>query len=248
MYTWLKEITLLKPKEYQKQFNLFETEKFNRTQFCSLVLEDFTNLLKTHPKMNPTHFQNDVSNMKEKWDRIFMGTKVSYDNAEKFWKYFFAVKIIPIRNVYFPDWKKAVHEYRMATDQTYKIKYQNWKWHKEEEEEMEQMRKDMMQGMLDSFEEYFRKQKERVTEDLKKEAAEFKGMVNEAKALLGIGEEETLSEELVNTQFRYFAKLFHPDLSQKETNTQFIRVKEAQEVLLKSLGLSSKIDTLEESA
>ncbi len=113
----------MKPKDYRKTFNLETSVRFDRSTFCTQLMEDFIVSLEQHPKMNVAHFRNEVSNLKQKFEYIFNGTPFAYEAQQKFWNYIFAVKIIPIRNTYFIDWNKSTLEHRVATDPDFAHRY-----------------------------------------------------------------------------------------------------------------------------
>jgi hypothetical protein len=191
-------------------------------------MDDFSNLLATHPKMNVTHFRNDVEHIKQKFDNIFNGTKIPYENKEEFWKYIFAVKIIPIRNAYFKDWKKSILDHRLQTDPDFKIRYLNYQIHKEMDDWLEEERKSIMEEAL------------RNAEKRLKEALAFHDSIRiDAMRILGIGAEEALTKELVLSQFRIIAKAVHPDFHMgqgEEYKIKFQELLEARDTLLNHLA------------
>jgi hypothetical protein len=220
----------MKPKQYQKEFDLLNTDKFDRTKFCSLLMEDFTSTLNTHPKMNVTHFKNEVENIKNKFDRIFNGTKLSYDDAEKFWKYIFAVKIVPIRNTYFVDWKKANFDHRYATDRDFAIRYDSWNMHKEEDEWLEQ-------ELRESSRRYWQFLHDRLEELIN--GKNKREQISKAKEILGIGQDEIVTNDLVSSQFRMLAKSLHPDVHPElgeEGAQKFNVLVESKNILIQSIS------------
>ena len=100
----------MKPKEYIKKFNLVSSSgSFDRSLFCQQLQEDFAQLLAVNSQVNYTYFENATKSIKQKFDNIFRDSNLSEEAKDKFWKFFFATKIIPIRKMYcvFKSWKEV---------------------------------------------------------------------------------------------------------------------------------------------
>jgi hypothetical protein len=183
--------------------------------------EDFSAMLLSHPKVTTQFFELETNNLREKWDRVFNGTKVDYETSEKFWNYFFATKVISLRNMYFPDWKKAKHDYKMKNDSNYALKYENYIRAKEYNE--------MLNNMYDDyFDDFFKSKLSSLMVNHK---------VDEAKDLLGLSKEDDLTKESISSQYRMMSLHCHPDATgSKDTTDQFIAITEARDILLKEIA------------
>jgi hypothetical protein len=219
----------MKPKDYKKTFRLEENKCFNREKFLALFMEDFSTALSSHQQMNVTHFSNEVMAIKNKFDNIFINTLITLENSEKFWKYIYAIKIIPIRNLYFKDWNKSVLDHRRKTDPDFNRRYTEYLWHKEDEENQKQ-------EWRKAFEETWARNSTRArpwenTADVlrSRESSEF------AK-ILGLDTHTDIKKETIISQFRIMAKLIHPDVNNTlGANEKFILLQNAKENLLKIL-------------
>ncbi len=190
-------------------------------------MEDFTVSLGCHSKINVTHFKNEVSNLKQKFDNIFNGTPFAYEAIQKFWNYIFAVKIIPIRNTYFIDWNKSAFEHRLSTDPDFARRYNMWKMHQEMDELLDREYEDFWQERINHFEEMLKHAMHQTNAELIR-----------AREVLGIGSDETLTKEFVASQFRICAKSVHPDFhpdQEERANSSFHALYSARDLLLKSL-------------
>jgi hypothetical protein len=103
----------MKPKEYVRKFKLDQQDRFNR----SLFIEDFIKDLRVsieyytnNKQMNVGIYERLVSELKNKWDSIFIRSKLTIEQYEAFWKYFYATIIIPIRNNYFGENEEIYEE------------------------------------------------------------------------------------------------------------------------------------------
>jgi len=108
----------MKPKVYIEKYHLNENPYFDRDAFVADIMDDFRALLQA-VRLTTVTFENCVTALNVKWNNIFNGSKIVKPSADKFWGYFYATQIIPLRKFYFPDWKKAVHEHRYKTDRDY---------------------------------------------------------------------------------------------------------------------------------
>jgi predicted RNA methylase len=72
----------VKVKEYRRQFNLENTKYFNRNNFIKILKEDFELYLNNLGKMNPNKWKNAVSDIRRKYDRIMVDTKLSKEEKE----------------------------------------------------------------------------------------------------------------------------------------------------------------------
>jgi hypothetical protein len=210
----------MKPKQYVKEFNLGVSAKFDRTKFCQQIMEDFIDALNTHPKVTVVFFKLELTKIKEKFDNIFRNTAVSFEDSEKFWKYVYAAKIIPIRNLYFKDWKDDVLKYKLQNDPDFERRYNAYLWAKEDEKyEQEERKRERF-----SWEQFYN--------NLLNKHIKFDTTKMHYMQVLGISNETELTKKTIISQYRIMSKIFHPDLSKTETSEDFISITKAKEALL----------------
>jgi hypothetical protein len=218
----------MKPKEYVKKYHLEETVYFDRNKFIDDILDDFKAMLGSYPKLNTTIFQNCINNIEVKFNNIFANTQVTVEARDKFWKYFFAACIIPIRNIYFPDWGDAVLQHRLKTDKDFARRYECYQMHKE----MEDFERKFYRNM---WEEAFRERQE----EFMKMLGLHQNMqyVHDACAFMGIQFNE-LTADVLKTRYRQLAKMTHPDVDVSiQSHDQFVSLSNAKEILEKYLNV-----------
>ena len=210
----------MKAKEYVKKYKLESSKHFDRNSFCKDMELEFLDLFKETNKSIPPlpRFEKVVNDLKGKWDSVFRRTDfISYEEAEKFWNYFFATSIIKIRTELFGDWKKAKHNYRYTNDPDFRRRYDNWQFHKEMEQEENRwynaFNEDFFQRALNSLR--FR----------------FNNIAVHC-GLLGLSSDE-ITKESVQKAYRTLSIQHHPDQGGLEEN--FIKITNAKDKILEYL-------------
>jgi hypothetical protein len=205
----------MKVKEYVDLFKLKESKHFDRNVFVEYLESDFLKSL-NQTQMSPVIFTNKVSELKTKFDNIFNKCPVKTEETEKFWKYIYATKIIPVRSKLFPgDWKDVLHVYKMKTNPTYRQKYENWKFHKDQEE-----------WFTKSFYEHFEQRLDLLNQLL------MHG--NSDRVLLEIPITKSLTENVIKSHYNELVKIHHPDKG--GDNEYFIKITDAKNRLIASVG------------
>lgn len=112
----------LKSCEFRAKYNLDQVRTFDRTLFVEDMLIEFKLIIDGYKySRHPVKaFDNAVGDVFEKWNQIFDGTKVELYDQEKFWKYFYATRIVAIRDKVYPDWKSTLLNFRLRED---RLKY-----------------------------------------------------------------------------------------------------------------------------
>ena len=221
----------MKPKEYIKQFGLDnKLGHFNRSLLCQQLQEDFAQLLAANSQVNYIHFENATKLIKQKFDNIFRDSSLSEEAKDKFWKFFFATKIIPIRNTYFgfKSWKEIKLEYKLKTDKDFRRSYETAKF----------------------FEKLYTRYSQLFEEELREQAQYFKQRLNDhifnplesrerdlqiSKSLLGFSEEDSLEENFIKRQFRIMPLTCHPDTG--GDSEAFLKLTAARDFLLDTIKL-----------
>lgn len=94
----------MKPNEYIKKYNLKGPDpKFNHSAFVNDLTLDFLSLVEFHQQTNWSYekFKNCVKETRQKFDSI--SRKVPGGLPEKIWKYFFATKVVKVRDEMFGE-------------------------------------------------------------------------------------------------------------------------------------------------
>ena len=94
----------MKPKEYKKKYNLLETDKFNHKEFMGDFTEDFNKM--KYVKASVSQIDTLFSQIKDKFDHIFLETKVGDEAHKKLWSFIFATVLVPYRDEVCPEYKE----------------------------------------------------------------------------------------------------------------------------------------------
>ena len=212
----------MKPKQYIKKYNLETSAFFDRTAFVDDFMADFKTMLGA-VHLSPVTFKNVVSDLEIKFRNIFNGSEVTLDAADKFWNYIFASQIVPIRNFYFPDWKKAMLDHKLKTDPDFKRRYNCWQMHQEEDKFFNDMMGNFWEDLLHRFESY---------------ASQMNSLryvkyedVTAAKKTLGFSEKESPTVDEIKSRYRLLAMMTHPDKGGDDAS--FRALSEAKDFLMR---------------
>jgi hypothetical protein len=92
-------------KEYIVKYKLSASNKFDHTEFVEDLLMDFMTLLEVGKSpskgLNIKGFENSVNALRQKWNAIHNKT-VDGGLPEKLWGFFYATKIVKMRDELFP--------------------------------------------------------------------------------------------------------------------------------------------------
>lgn len=221
----------MKPKQYIEKFKLNDTPYFNRDSFCEDLMDDFKTMLGS-VRLSVVTFENCVSQLNVKFWNIFNGSKVQREAAEKFWKFIFAAHIVPVRSLYFPDWKKAIHDHRYANDPDFARRYDTWKMHKEYEDRFRSEFEENFErrrASAESFWEFLRGGFRRFLESID---IPSQVEIQKAKGIFGFHEQETPTKDQIKIKYRTMAKMTHPDLG--NDSDAFLALADAKKVLFKA--------------
>lgn len=109
-------------KEYIIKYKLNATNKFNHTDFVEDFLMDFMTLLEVGKSptngLNIKGFENTVNALRQKWDAIHNKT-VDGGLPEKLWGFFYATKIVKMREELFPTEMKRREQEREEKKRAY---------------------------------------------------------------------------------------------------------------------------------
>jgi len=109
-------------KEYIVKYKLSVSNKFNHTDFVEDLLMDFMTLLEVGKSpskgLNIKGFENTVNALRHKWDAIHNKT-VDGGLPEKLWGFFFATKIVKMREELFPKEMERRKQEREENKQRY---------------------------------------------------------------------------------------------------------------------------------
>jgi len=105
----------MKVKEYVTLYKLDKRKYISnkdREDFCNKMLNDMKRLYReTHKDITPAlRFKRVTTEIREKWDSVFNKSMFPYEYGDKFFKYFFASRVVAFRDYLFEDWKKALKE------------------------------------------------------------------------------------------------------------------------------------------
>jgi hypothetical protein len=221
----------MKPKQFIDRYNLDTTKFFDRNEFCVDLMDDFSKMLNS-VRLTTVTFENCVNQLNLKFWNIFNGSKVDREAAEKFWRYIFAAHIVPIRNLYFPDWKKAIHEHRYSTDPDFARRYDAWKMHKEMDDEMNEF---VNQARRESVNDFWERLTKNFFDMLNRLSASPSELIK-AKEIFGFHAEENPSIDEIKSKYRVMAKMTHPDLGNDPTS--FHALQGARDVLLRAYAVA----------
>lgn len=218
----------MKPKEYIAKYHIDETTFIDRAAFIEDLLDDLKKFLSAYKNINVTVFENAINAIRVKWNNIFNESKTDQAHADKFWNYFFATTVVPLRNMYFPNWKDEKFKHRLATDADFRRRYNCWKMHKEIEDFESEI-----------FEEAFAFSWERARANFKAylDSLRVQGRVDavkEACTYMGLSFDE-LKKEDVDKKYRMLAKMTHPDItgtSGAEGGDEFITLKNSRDLII----------------
>lgn len=210
----------MKVAEYVSTFNLKGASHFDRDAFLIQFSSEFESNVKSLSQMNPKIWENTIIQYKQKWDNIFNKSKLTRDQSDKFWGFFFATKVIPVRNSLFPgEWKTILHEYRIKNDRDYRIRFNRKEEYKQEQDFL---RKDFEEFQQSFFNSFFKR-----SHDPIKQACII---------LLNLQDQE-LTEQAVIVAYRNLAKTKHPDVGGSQE--EFVQITEAKDKLLELLKIGA---------
>ncbi len=198
-------------KEYILKYKLSSTNKFNHTDFVEDLLMDFMTLLEVGKSpskgLNIKGFENTVNALRQKWDAIHNKT-VDGGLPEKLWGFFFATKIVKMREELFPKEMKQRQEER-----------EQKKWAYEQRKRMYD------EDMGDPFASFF-------YGSLFASLFSKRACPTESFVTLGLGSSAGLEE--VKTAYRQLSLQHHPDKGGNKE--KFIEVTEAKNKCLSYLS------------
>lgn len=190
----------MKAKEFVKKYHIDSSTHFDRDNFVEDMKYELVHLFnESYQSIHPVkRFERVVEDLKRKWDAIFNRSILSYEDAEKFWKFFYATEIINFRNLLFPDkeWKEYVHDYRYNNDPDFARRYDCWQMHEEMEDFEEKIRRAFYESLFNNIKKQFF--------NIVKELSIFDLTL------------ETLSLESIQEKYRKLSKKYHPDLGGDE--------------------------------
>ena len=229
----------MKPREYIKKFGFDSVLKYSRNLFISDLAADFISLIDSKKSMHPFKaFEVSMVEIREKFDRIVVGSILTQQEQGDVWKQFSSRVIFPLRDQRFGDFTKARHEYRYATDNEYRRKHDSWQMHKREEEwweeEMKRLREDNRRRMEEEFgrrEDFFRNLLGRLRgEDIFSHLIELE-INTDGWSSWNIDEKTTALKDA----YRTLSKAHHPDLG--GDSEKFIKVKTSYNALMDTLTI-----------
>ena len=88
----------MKVPAYQKKYKLEETSKFNHEALVADLVEDLMTMVENAGRPNWDKFQNIIIDFRIKFNKIFIGTKITMEAADKLWSFFYATEIGPMRD------------------------------------------------------------------------------------------------------------------------------------------------------
>lgn len=192
----------MKTKEYIAKYRLDCTNRFNQSEFMEDLLLDLMTLLeigKSPDKgMNIKGFENAVNALRQKWNAIHNKT-VSGGLPEKLWGYFYATKIIRMKQELFPE---QMERRKKEREERHRIR-----------EEEQRMYDDMGR---DFFQEWLRNAY----------ATLFAKMSVPESSFSALGLDVASTEEEVKVAFRKLAMEHHPDKGGRQE--YFISITEAK--------------------
>lgn len=202
----------MKVKEYIKKYDLDKTHVFDRVSFIEDLKTDFFTMAAVYKKIGIGEWNVLIKSVKQKFDGIFNKSKVNVEGAERLWNFFYASVVVPFRDEKFPDFKQSVHKHKMHNDRNYRM-------HQVAEEQW----KEINDHFKKMHEEFFRN----FTNNLK--AFSLPEQIITCRRILQINDDEALSLEIIDKNFKFLAKIHHPDRGGKRE--KFIEIMEAKEKL-----------------
>ena len=219
----------MKPKEYLKEFNL-SADKFEDKQFTfklrGQIYEDFIDLI-TNVRMSPVMFKNITKQIMDKVNIIMDLSNLTDEvKRKKFSGYIYASVVIKERTKLYPNWSEACLQHKLNTDKDFKRRYENYQWHKKEDEYWENFYHENFQSAFNRAKEII---KEMYGNPIQKEFEE--------KAIqIGFSTDELIDEDSINRYFRIQSKKYHPDSQSSLANAViFNEVVECKDWLISHL-------------
>jgi hypothetical protein len=213
----------MKPAAYVTKYKLSETDHFSHDEFVADMKADFTVMVASAGSLNFTKWNNILDDFRIKWDKVFIGSKVSKEKADKLWGFFWATIIIPTRDDKFKDYTKQRHDWRLKNDMEYR----------EEQMRKKYRRMDRDNGFDRfgfggfgfggfSFDDFLKRALNNLGQD----------KVSQAMEALGMTPEYPIPEDKVKAAFRAKAKTCHPDMVGAGKEEEFHKIQEAYDFLM----------------
>lgn len=200
----------MKTKEFVKKYNLSETDKIDQEAFINDLLHELVGLLEYNKAFdNLKGFKNSVNALKMKYDAINNKTKGDLN----IWNYFYATKVVPLRNTYCKREVDIENRRREERDRRNKERQAYWD---QQEREWEEMRRKRFGNAFEFF---------LLGMFLKtnvKPIAEIE--------FLGLNKDDELTENIVKKAYRKLSMVHHPDQGGKKED--FIKLEKAKNTVL----------------